>query len=247
MVIQNFIKGLGRAGLAGGLIMLLACLGAEAAEVGPLKLIDRPEALVLMPEGFPEGARPTVVFVFSPSGDARGMIRQWRPLSEKHRLIVVASKEYRNHMPDLPQKLAVIHDHLQGILQSLPGQRHRVILTGMSGGGSFSHALSIRYPGFADALIINTGRIWTPHYAEAYHARADLAERYRQSGAARLAVFLMSPTDFRYEEMKRDQKMLAALGWQVHPIEFPGGHQVAPQAVYESALSWIVSQPAWNC
>ncbi len=226
-------------------LVVLAGKGAAAEPPPKGRVLDWPDAMVYQPPGDDTQRRP-VVFAFSPSGDAGAVIRQWQGLADRFGLIVHASKRYRNHMPDLPDKLPVIKAQLDQAMASLPVDTRRVILTGMSGGGSFAQALNIRYPGFASALIINTGRIWEPFYAEAYGNLDALRAAYRQSPGSRLAVMLMSPTDFRYGEMQRDCQMLTALGWQVRAIEFAGGHQVAPQAVYTQALGWIFDQPGWQ-
>jgi hypothetical protein len=56
---------------------------------------------------------------------------------------------------------------------------------------------------------------------------------------ARLAVFLASPTDFRYQEMRHDRQMLERFEWKTEWIEFEGGHKPAPPAAYEQAARWI--------
>lgn len=235
-------------GLAALMTATLVVLTGKAWAGGPPaagRVSDGPEAIIYQSPG-KTGERRPVVFAFAPSGDAKALIRQWRGLADRYGLIVYASKSYRNHLPDLPERLPVIKAQLDRAMASLPVEPGQVILTGMSGGGSFAQALNLRYPGFASALLINTGRIWEPFYAEAYEHLEALRGAYAQAGGARLAVMLMSPTDFRYGEMQRDCRMLTSLGWQVHPMEFAGGHTLAPQAVYRQALEWIFAQPGWH-
>ncbi len=52
-------------------------------------------------------------------------------------------------------------------------------------------------------------------------------------------VFLASPTDFRYNEMKRDRGFLESHGWKTKWIEFTGGHTLAPYEIYEQAAQWL--------
>ena len=42
----------------------------------------------------------------------------------------------------------------------LPIDTSRVVMTGISGGGSYTHAMNLRYPDSAAAVVINTGMVW---------------------------------------------------------------------------------------
>ena len=53
------------------------------------------------------------------------------------------------------------------------------------------------------------------------------------------AVFLASPTDFRYNEMKRDRSFVEHHHWKTYWIDFDDGHSLVPASVYEQAADWL--------
>lgn len=202
------------------------------------RLVDQSDALVYVPAGLAQGQKVPAIFAFSPGADANGLMQMWRPVADRRHWVVYASKEYRNNLDVLPF-LARTKGKLDQALAQYPIDRSRVIFTGMSGGGSFSQVMNLQYPGMASALIVNTGRIWEPFGAVAEASGVKFGD------SRRLAVFLASPTDFRYQEMKRDYALLVKLGWTVKWIEFQGGHVYAPPEKYEEALQWLQSNPKW--
>jgi predicted esterase len=105
--------------------------------------------------------------------------------------------------------------------------KSRIIATGLSGGGMASHYLAYAHPELFAAVIINTGMM------------AEDQPTWPHPPRGKIAVFLASPTDFRYEQMKKNRLFLESLGWKTHWIEFPGGHRLAPSAVLEDAAEWL--------
>ena len=198
------------------------------------------DALVYVPASRSANEKMPVVFSFSPGGDAAYMVRLWQEMADEQHWIIYASKEYRNHL-NMNAMYPQIRQRMTQTLQQYPqADASRIILTGMSGGASFSHAMNLEYPGVASALIVNTGRIW-----EDVLARHELS-RENFGRSKKLLVFLASPTDFRYQEMKQDEQLMKQKGWKTHWIEFQGGHRYAPDAVYQQAVQWIVNQPEWK-
>ena len=111
---------------------------------------------------------------------------------------------------------------------NFPIDRSKIIVSGFSGGAMGSHAFAFSYPRLISAVVLNTGMIHE-HYTQQKH-------RYPRR---KLAVFLASPTDFRYEAMKQDRKFLESLDWKTKWIEFKGGHSIAPDSVYQKAAQWL--------
>ena len=89
-----------------------------------------------------------------------------------------------------------------------------------------AHAFVRSHPGRVWAIVVNTGMM----------ADGSLTPDYPPG---KLAVFLASPTDFRYTEMQRDRRFLESRQWKVEWIEFEGGHAIAPAATYEQAAQWL--------
>jgi poly(3-hydroxybutyrate) depolymerase len=189
---------------------------------------DQGTYLVYRPEGLDPHRKHPLVFALSPGADAQGMVVKWLPVADKHGWIVAASKEFHNGQ-DFYTSLDQLKAELDGVEKNGDVDPCRVILTGISGGGMGAHAVAHTYPDLVSAVVINTGMM-----ADGFMT-ADYPE-------GKLAVFLASPTDFRYTEMKRDRAFLEAHRWTTLWIEFAGGHTLAPDRVYEQAAAWLEKQ-----
>jgi predicted esterase len=201
------------------------------------RMTDRGDELVYVPGGAASGVKDTagskypLVFALSPSADAYSMITKWQAVAEKHSWIVAASKTSRNGV-DFTILLPQIEAEIKDVLANYPVDPARVIFTGMSGGGMAAYWVAATYPNQAWGLVINTGMM--------YDATGGAVMR-SPFPHGKVAVLLASPTDFRYNEMKRDRDFLISYGWTVRWIDFDGGHTVAPDSVYEEAAQWLES------
>jgi predicted esterase len=189
------------------------------------KISDQGTYLVYLPDGLESGKKYTTVFLLSPSADAMGMISTWSQIAEKHRWILAASKEFHNGV-EFGLTLQQLGIELRDFEQKYAVDPRRLIFSGISGGGMGSHAMSKFYPREVSAVVINTGMM----------EESFMTSDYPQG---KLAVFLASPTDFRYHEMQRDHSFLLSHRWKVKWIEFPGGHIMAPLEIYEQAATWL--------
>ena len=209
------------------LIYLLVQVDHETRPLWVLtgKLADRGNTLVYLPAGIEAGKRYPLVFALSPTADAMTMLTTWAAVAEKHTWIIAASKTFQNGQDFGPSLQAVIAelDDVEGAYPVDPG---RVIFAGLSGGGMGAHAVAKFYPDRVSAIVVNTGMA----------ADGSLTPDYT---SGKLAVFLASPTDFRYTEMQGDRAFLAAHAWKTTWIEFPGGHRLAPASAYEQAAEWL--------
>jgi len=186
---------------------------------------DHPTYLAYLPEGWNPAQRYPLVFALSPTADPRSMISAWSAVADQHHWLVAASKEFRNGQ-SFALSLRQIAAELDAVERDYAVNTRRVIFTGISGGGMGAHAFSEYYAGRVGAVVINTGMMNAPFMT------ADYPEE-------KLAVFLASPTDFRYGEMKRDRAFLESHHWRTVWFEFAGGHRLAPAAVYEQAAVWL--------
>jgi len=189
------------------------------------KLTDRQSYLVYLPDDLEQGKKYPLVFALSPGADALSMISAWAPVAEKHHWIVAASKEFHNGQ-EFGLSLRQIEAELNDVKNAYAIDTTRVIFTGISGGGMGAHAVFKFYPSRVRAIVINTGMM------EATFMTGDYPE-------GKIVVFLASPTDFRYAEMKRDRSFLEQHHWKIDWIEFAGGHTMAPATVYEQAAEWL--------
>lgn len=149
---------------------------------------------------------------------------------------------------------------IQNVLNALPIDQSRVVLMGLSGGASFAHAINLWYPKLASAMVINTGMIWGTALPEGEMANGPTWNQFLDycrrpsdyAGAKREAWFLESSAgpsgpDFRYDEMKADEiRYRDTMGWDVHAIDFYGGHTMAPVSVYDTVFDQLTSSMGWR-
>ena len=202
--------------------------GLQASGGSNAGIEERSEYLIYVPpRRDPKKAVP-LVFALSPNADARAMIHAWKAAADRHGWIVAASKTFHNEI-----EYEVAFDQIERALGAIKGaypiDAARVVLSGFSGGAMAAHAFAQQRPGNACAVVANTGML------EESFMQADYP-----SGA--LAVFLASPSDFRFREMHRDRQFLEAKGWKTKWIEFRGGHILAPEDAYLQASDWLAEK-----
>jgi hypothetical protein len=216
-------------------ILILLLLGA-------LVYLERDKLTRLLPEKlsyelyFPASLdmrKPhPLVLALSPAGVGKDLLPVWKPVCDRYGWILVASNNSRNGQlfgegEDL--LLAAIAQ----VSSQLPVDRARIYATGCSGGGQEAEYLTSAYPDVFRACIVNTGRIH-PQFLD------KSSEKFWVRG--KCAIFIASPTDFRYEEMKKDKVFLEGFSWTTKWIEFEGGHTLAPASVYLEAAAWLEEQ-----
>ncbi len=200
---------------------------------GGERIVDTPDYLLYIPKGLDPAKEYPLIIALHPGADAQCMINLWKRNAEKHQWIIFASKKFCNGQ-DTVKSLADLVSILENnIFASYSIDLDRIAAAGFSGGGMGSHGLAFEYPDLISAVIVNTCMIHRYYYT--------VAERYPQG---KKAVFLASPTDFRYNEMKSDCALLEQQGWKTKWIDFAGGHRIAPQQCYDAAADWLESQ--WN-
>ncbi|MGA9146236.1 MAG: hypothetical protein WBZ04_01625 [Candidatus Nanopelagicales bacterium] len=52
--------------------------------------------------------------------------------------------------------------------------------------------------------------------------------------------------DFRYDEMRADANRYRTLGWDIHELDFYGGHTMAPTSMYESVFADLTRSLGWR-
>jgi len=191
------------------------------------QVIDRAQYIIYIPRGINPKKKYPLVIGFSPSANTESIMKTWKYIADKRKCIILASKEFRNGIDMQPIFLKLV-PILKWAFLNLPIDTSKVIATGFSGGGMGAHAFSFWYPRLVSAVIVNTGMMH-----EFFIQRKYMYPR------GKLAVFLASPTGFRYEEMKQDKTFLESLNWKIKWIEFEGGHVIAPNSVYDAAVKWL--------
>jgi len=221
-------------------------------------ILQQRAATIVLPPGLEPGRTYPLVVAFSydgqPDGNQYTPLALWKTLGPKLGWIVYASKEYDN--TEFFQGPAVIRDvaqsikaHLDAAIASLPVDPSRIILTGLSGGANFAEFFNLTYPGFAAAVIENSGEIPFQFFGKPTNAHLEPPPDPQSFGdSRRIAVFLASPTDplFYGLALHRDLPYYRSLGWQTRFLSFPGGHRFAPIPVYLKAIDWLESRPSWQ-
>ncbi len=191
---------------------------------------DYPKYILYLPQNVEATHKYPLVAALSPSADAQSMINTWKPVADKYKWIILASKEFKNGA-NIIQSLVSLDDTIQQVCKDFPIDKSKIIVTGFSGGGMGAHGFSYEYPSIVSVIIINTGIIH-----EYYLSKQSTYPHNK------IAVFLASPTDFRYKEMQHDRDLLKRFDWTVKWIEFQGGHMLAPQETYLEAAKWIIEE-----
>jgi len=174
-----------------------------------------------------------LVLALSPSADANSMINKLDFIADKHDWIIMASKESRNGM-SFNDINPILKSRVDEVTGEYPIDESKIIATGFSGGAMTSHAMSFDYPNTISAVVANTGKI-SDYYLIDINRKANYPTN-------KIAVFLASPTDFRYGEMKNNSDFLEEKNWNTKWIEFEGGHTLAPDSNYEEAAEWLQEQ-----
>jgi predicted esterase len=195
------------------------------------KTIRTSAYILYIPQGIDLSRKYPLVFALSPSADGNTMVNTWKAVADKYKWIVVGSNEHRNGML-FKDMGPILTNTIKIIAANYPVDGSRIIATGFSGGGMSSHYLTMEYPNLIWAIVINTGMI-----TEEYQNGKSYPYPHNK-----IAVFLASPTDFRYNQMQSDRSFLESIGWKTKWIEFQGGHSIAPEFAYMETAEWIEEQ-----
>lgn len=209
-------------------LLVLLAPAAVAAEGG--RTVEGPNYTLFIPAGLDPGDLRPMVMAFAPDGNPAPLVTLWQPHAARYQWFLLGFKDYRS-TSDVTPMLESLRKLIKELASVYPIDPRCLVASGLSGGGMFSHILSVSMPEAIVAVVPNTGM-----------SNPDLRDR---TPRGKLAVFLASPTDFRYQEMKADQKRLQDLGWETRWIEFKGGHTWAPPAAYKQAADWLAGMLNW--
>jgi len=170
-----------------------------------LQSIQTRDATILIPPGLVPGKTYPLVVAFAYNGNPGIPFEVWWTQAKQNHWIVYASKDFKNSVltSGLASSNAVaarVKAQLDTVTSILPVDPSRIILTGMSGGANYAEFMNLRYPGYAAAIISNSG-----------HSRdlLDAAEIAREKGAT---LIVITASDSPLAQMARaaNQILLAA-------------------------------------
>ena len=201
-----------------------------AADNSDFRRVEELNYILFIPSTIQENKKYPLIIALSPNADYSGMIKHWQSLASKYSCLVMASKTHRNGV-NYDSLLPGLRQDIRSAIKKYPVDNSRIIATGFSGGAMTSHALSYEYSKMITAVMLNTGII------HEYYKKKN--EKYPKN---KVAVFIASLTDFRYDQMKDDMFFLKKKGWQVKWLEFKGGHTIATENIYDQGLEWHFEQ-----
>jgi hypothetical protein len=197
----------------------------------PSAILETHERYLLLLPDHPNLQSDSIIIVaFSPSGDANSMISAWQAAAEKRGWPVFASRTFHNGELPAGFDSGLISD-IGNVSLKLGYAQPKYVFTGFSGGGQYSHAFAWGNPKTVAAVVSNCGII--------NRGFLNFSEYYPRN---KTVLFIASPTDFRYAEMKQDNEFLTSKGWKTGWIEFIGGHALAPSSTYEQAAEWLAQE-----
>jgi poly(3-hydroxybutyrate) depolymerase len=199
-----------------------------------IRLADGLSCEVYVPTGLDRTKPHPLVFGFDPGGNGLALLPAWKRACDRFQWILVASNNFRNG-PWSDRDAALQLETLRLAEHDYPVDPARIYATGFSGGAMHAHDIVGDHPEIFRGLVANTGMM-------PYHWPGNDPLDRAHYPKAKLAVFLASPADFRYREMRADRAALEGLGWKVRWIEFPGGHRYAPPESYVEAAAWLAAQ-----
>ncbi len=193
------------------------------------KVVEENEYFLVIPSASQENTPCPLLVAFSPSGNGRGLVKNWKNIVEKNGCFLFASKIVKNGM-DIPLYLKRIKKLIKTRLaEKYRIQTDSIIATGVSGGGMASHLFCFFHPDMVAGVISTVGYI-----------HENSLKKKEQYPRDKVCVFLTGPKDFNYKLMKEDKKFLDSLNWTTKWEEFAGGHRQAPDELLDEALKWVI-------
>ncbi|WP_165225304.1 hypothetical protein [Aquisphaera insulae] len=233
-------------------LLSAAAVAARPAADTQATIIQQKDATIVLPGPLEPGRTYLLVVAFSyngrPSGTQYTPLTLWKTLGPQEGVIVFASKLYANAVfhgsaANLERVTRAIKASVDAAVAAYPVDPSRIILTGLSGGGNYAEYFNLKYPGYAAAVVDNSGRVPLDKFK-----RGTLPTAESFGASRRVAILLASPSDaeFYNDAVKGSLPYYKSIGWQVRFYSFPGGHNFAPIRIYKNAIDWMESLPSWQ-
>ena len=191
---------------------------------------ESPAFTVYVPPRLDRTTAHPLIVVLSPDGDPHTLMSRWTGPADERQWIIAGSKTAKNGV-DMSLQLRQLRQQIAEIVRRYPIDTGKIVMTGLSGGGMLSHFVSRGAPDLVQGVVINTGMM-------------DESTATANYPGNKFAVFIASPTDFRFDEMHTDAAFLRSHGWAIDWVEFTGGHTIAPQPVYDRVADIVAARLA---
>jgi poly(3-hydroxybutyrate) depolymerase len=161
-----------------------------AAQAKALAYTLDPDRRITYRVRLPPGAAPHGVLVFVSPRDEADLREGWADVLDKHNLVWIAAQGYGNDKPRA-QRVLVALMALKHLQRTLPLDRARLYVGGMSGGGRIASQALARFPGFFSGALCIVG-------ADYVTPESQLVPEL----ATKRVVFMTGDGDFNRREMR---------------------------------------------
>lgn len=200
------------------------------------RFVHQPSWEVYVPKGLQPGKRCPLIVGLTPDGVGKNEIAVLKQACDRYKSIAIGSNDCKNEL-DYDQWEPKVVAAINQACKLYPIDPEKIYVSGFSGGGMAAYYFAEDHPEIVKGLIINTGMM---PYASDPPKDEPLPNDFPK---AKHAVFLASPTDFRYKAMKKNRELLKKkLGWKVDWIEFQGGQKYAPSEKYVEAVRLVETE-----
>ena len=183
-----------------------------------------------LPKGYHDDVKQSwpCMFIASPSGNANmGHMAPW--LKANGYVVVMLVESKNGDWPPIVGNFLAAHDDVVKRVRILDGLK---FATGQSGGARASSVFAQIRPGFAGLVLQSAGA--------ASDATGAYAVTKLKGGRAPFVAMTMGETDKNKPEVQRMKTAIGSTHFDAFP--FDGGHDWAPQDVFEKAMSWLELQ-----
>ena len=192
--------------------------------------VSHPEYDLYLPSRPEKGKKYPLLIALTPNASADWAWETWKDLAPRHKWIVYACKTSSNTSGPAKVKYFQINERVKEVCKKFPVDEKRIIASGFSGASVGSQTFCYRYPSTVAGVITNAGSIFPGFKNDPEFPRG------------KFAALMTSPTDHMYKYVLQDKAFLEKRGWDVLLQEYPGGHVLAPAAMYEKAAAWCDKQ-----
>lgn len=214
------------------LLVLILLLTFNAFSREPI-LVKRGEIsyYLFLPNHYSSEKSYPLLLCLSPSGQSK-IFQKFYPVTRKYGVVMVGSNNFANMIPVnkfMPKIVATLID-LKRRVKIREGETYAC---GFSGGGMATYVISYFYPGTFKGLIVNSGAI---------HPNLRSPSALRRLNVKKVALLCgEKDTVVSCDYMRGDMNLLRSAGIEVKLWKFRGGHQLAPEYIFQKALLWVMS------
>lgn len=182
---------------------------------------------IAVPDKFDSQKPPPLLVVFSPGGDGNGMMSQVRASANKVGWMVLGCDTLKNGMK-AEDELPIEEELMRDIRELVPHDPARLYYGGFSGGAQRAYQMTHLFTDPCAGIL-------------AFGGWLGGGEEQKKSFQRGMAVAMVNGDGDKgassWEES--DKTILKRRGCKVTVFHFPGGHEVAPPAIIDTAIAWL--------